>query len=46
MFTLLIVVLQYCKCLALEQPFSFGQQDMPKLRRQMYKELCHCKLSL
>ncbi|XP_076867725.1 sentrin-specific protease 3a [Brachyhypopomus gauderio] len=39
-------VLQYCKCLALERPFSFGQQDMPKLRRQMYKELCHCKLSL
>ncbi|XP_065106516.1 sentrin-specific protease 3a [Paramisgurnus dabryanus] len=39
-------VLQYCKCLAMEQPFSFGQQDMPKLRRQMYKELCHCKLSL
>ncbi|TRY81547.1 hypothetical protein DNTS_012075 [Danionella cerebrum] len=36
----------YCKCLALEQPFSFGQQDMPKLRRLMYKELCHCKLSL
>ncbi|XP_053716962.1 sentrin-specific protease 3-like [Synchiropus splendidus] len=39
-------VLQYCKCLALAQPFSFGQQDMPRLRRQMYKELCHCKLSL
>ncbi|XP_051981280.1 sentrin-specific protease 3-like [Xyrauchen texanus] len=39
-------VLQYCKCLALEQTFSFGQQDMPKLRRQMYKELCRCKLSL
>ncbi|KAM9827441.1 sentrin-specific protease 3b [Neosynchiropus ocellatus] len=39
-------VLQYCKCLALGQPFSFGQQDMPRLRRQMYKELCHCKLSL
>ncbi|XP_028839908.1 sentrin-specific protease 3a isoform X2 [Denticeps clupeoides] len=39
-------VLQYCKCLALEQPFNFSQQDMPKLRRQMYKELCHCKLSL
>ncbi|KAJ8416823.1 hypothetical protein AAFF_G00327010 [Aldrovandia affinis] len=39
-------VLQYSKCLALEQPFSFGQQDMPKLRRLMYKELCHCKLSL
>uniref|UniRef100_A0A8C2HK81 SUMO specific peptidase 3b n=1 Tax=Cyprinus carpio TaxID=7962 RepID=A0A8C2HK81_CYPCA len=39
-------VLQYCKCLALGQPFSFTQQDMPKLRRLMYKELCHCKLSL
>ncbi|KAJ8338228.1 hypothetical protein SKAU_G00371940 [Synaphobranchus kaupii] len=39
-------VLQYCKCLALEQAFTFGQQDMPKLRRLMYKELCHCKLSL
>ncbi|KAI4878289.1 hypothetical protein NFI96_019214 [Prochilodus magdalenae] len=39
-------VLQYCKCLALEQRFCFGQQDMPKLRRLMYKELCHCRLSL
>lgn len=39
-------VLQYCKCLALGQPFNFGQQDMPRLRRQMYKELCHCKLML
>ncbi|XP_029932453.1 sentrin-specific protease 3b [Myripristis murdjan] len=39
-------VLQYCKCLALGQPFGFGQQDMPRLRRQMYKELCHCKLTL
>ncbi|XP_075896619.1 sentrin-specific protease 3b [Nelusetta ayraudi] len=39
-------VLQYCKCLALEQPFSFGQEDMPHLRRLMYKELCDCKLSL
>ncbi|XP_037389092.1 sentrin-specific protease 3a [Pygocentrus nattereri] len=39
-------VLQYCKCLALEQPFCFGQQDMPKLRRLMYKELCHCRLTL
>lgn len=39
-------VLQYCKCLALGQPFTFGQQDMPRLRRQMYKELCHCALTL
>nr|XP_042701946.1 sentrin-specific protease 3 [Chrysemys picta bellii] len=39
-------VLQYCKFLALGRAFSFTQQDMPKLRRQMYKELCHCKLSV
>ncbi|XP_034992287.2 sentrin-specific protease 3 [Zootoca vivipara] len=38
-------VLQYSKFLALGLPFSFTQQDMPKLRRQMYKELCHCKLT-
>ncbi|XP_070810763.1 sentrin-specific protease 3 [Pituophis catenifer annectens] len=37
-------VLQYSKFLALGLPFAFTQQDMPKLRRQMYKELCHCKL--
>ncbi|XP_069071677.1 sentrin-specific protease 3 isoform X2 [Pleurodeles waltl] len=39
-------VLQYCKHLALGQPFTFTQQDMPKLRRQIYKELCHCKLTV
>ncbi|KAK7909388.1 hypothetical protein WMY93_014072 [Mugilogobius chulae] len=39
-------VLQYCKCLALGEAFTFGQLDMPRLRRQMYKELCHCKLIL
>ncbi|XP_067828383.1 uncharacterized protein [Heptranchias perlo] len=39
-------VLQFCKCLALGQPFSFTQQDMPKLRRQIYKELCNCKLTV
>ncbi|XP_039355813.1 sentrin-specific protease 3 isoform X2 [Mauremys reevesii] len=39
-------VLQYCKFLALGRAFTFTQQDMPKLRRQMYKELCHCKLSV
>ncbi|XP_058678904.1 sentrin-specific protease 3 [Ammospiza caudacuta] len=39
-------VLQYCKFLALGRPFSFTQQDMPHLRRLMYKELCHCQLAL
>uniref|UniRef100_A0A8C5Y3B7 Ubiquitin-like protease family profile domain-containing protein n=1 Tax=Microcebus murinus TaxID=30608 RepID=A0A8C5Y3B7_MICMU len=35
----------YCEHLALSQPFSFTQQDMPKLR-QIYKELCHCRLTV
>ncbi|XP_077171917.1 sentrin-specific protease 3 [Paroedura picta] len=39
-------VLQYSKYLALGLPFTFTQQDMPKLRRLMYKEMCHCKLSV
>ncbi|XP_018095274.1 sentrin-specific protease 3 isoform X2 [Xenopus laevis] len=39
-------VLQYCKFLALGLPFTFGQHDMPKLRRKIYKELCHCKLAV
>ncbi|XP_060111795.1 sentrin-specific protease 3 [Heteronotia binoei] len=39
-------VLQYSKYLGLGLPFTFTQQDMPKLRRLMYKEMCHCKLSV
>ncbi|XP_029435969.1 sentrin-specific protease 3 isoform X2 [Rhinatrema bivittatum] len=39
-------VLQYCKFLALDRAFTFTQQDMPKLRRLIYKELCHCKLTV
>ena len=46
MLTACFVNTQYCKHLALAQPFSFTQQDMPKLRRQIYKELCHCKLTV
>ncbi|KAF3827445.1 hypothetical protein GH733_002931 [Mirounga leonina] len=36
--------LQYCKCLALEQPFQFSQEDMPRVRKRIYKELCECRL--
>ncbi|XP_054851109.1 sentrin-specific protease 3 [Eublepharis macularius] len=39
-------VLQYSKFLALGLPFTFTQQDMPKLRRLMYKEMCHCQLTV
>ncbi|XP_039614219.1 sentrin-specific protease 5 isoform X2 [Polypterus senegalus] len=39
-----VFVLQYCKCLALGQPFQFSQEDMPKVRKRIYKELCECRL--
>ncbi|XP_015990767.2 sentrin-specific protease 5 isoform X2 [Rousettus aegyptiacus] len=37
-------VRKYCKCLALEQPFQFSQEDMPRVRKRIYKELCECRL--
>ncbi|KAM8953112.1 sentrin-specific protease 5 [Pelodytes ibericus] len=39
-----VFVLQYCKCLALEQPFQFSQEDMPRVRKRIYKELVECRL--
>ncbi|XP_066476207.1 sentrin-specific protease 5-like isoform X1 [Tiliqua scincoides] len=39
-----VFVLQYCKCLALDQPFQFSQEDMPRVRKRIYKELCECRL--
>nr|XP_015216389.1 PREDICTED: sentrin-specific protease 5 isoform X1 [Lepisosteus oculatus] len=39
-----VFVLQYCKCLALGKPFHFSQEDMPKVRKRIYKELCECRL--
>lgn len=39
-----VFVLQYCKCLALGQPFQFSQEDMPRVRKRIYKELCECRL--
>ncbi|XP_074955294.1 sentrin-specific protease 5 isoform X1 [Phalacrocorax aristotelis] len=35
---------QYCKCLALDQPFQFSQEDMPRVRKRIYKELCERQL--
>eukprot|EP00063_Salmo_salar_P049315 XP_014024150.1 PREDICTED: sentrin-specific protease 5-like isoform X2 [Salmo salar] len=40
-----VFVLEYCKCLALKEPLQFTQDDMPKVRKRIYKELCDCKLS-
>ncbi|KAG9351215.1 hypothetical protein JZ751_025106 [Albula glossodonta] len=39
-----VFVLEYCKCLALKEPLQFTQEDMPKVRKRIYKELCECKL--
>ncbi|KAJ8278317.1 hypothetical protein GJAV_G00086320 [Gymnothorax javanicus] len=39
-----VFVLEYCKRLALKQPLHFTQEDMPKVRMRIYKELCDCKL--
>ncbi|XP_075058334.1 sentrin-specific protease 5 [Mixophyes fleayi] len=39
-----VFMLKYCKCLALEQPFQFSQEDMPHIRKRIYKELCECRL--
>ncbi|XP_036612070.1 sentrin-specific protease 5 [Trichosurus vulpecula] len=39
-----VFVLQYCKCLAFERPFQFSQEDMPRVRRRIYKELCERRL--
>ncbi|XP_041126232.1 uncharacterized protein LOC121326792 isoform X2 [Polyodon spathula] len=39
-----MIVSKYCKCLALGKPFQFSQEDMPKVRKRIYKELCECRL--
>ncbi|KAM4042017.1 sentrin-specific protease 5 [Anomaloglossus baeobatrachus] len=39
-----VFLLQYCKCLAQEQPFQFSQDDMPSIRKKIYKELCERRL--
>ncbi|XP_026852976.2 sentrin-specific protease 5 isoform X2 [Electrophorus electricus] len=39
-----VFVLEYCKCLAFKEPLLFTQEDMPKVRKRIYKELCDCKL--
>ncbi|XP_038858868.1 sentrin-specific protease 5 isoform X2 [Salvelinus namaycush] len=40
-----VFILEYCKCLALKEPLQFTQDDMPKVRKRIYKELCDCKLN-
>ncbi|KAM3866025.1 sentrin-specific protease 5-like [Diretmus argenteus] len=40
-----VFVLEYCRCLALAKPLHFSQNDIPEIRKRIYKELCDCKLS-
>ncbi|KAM9719534.1 uncharacterized protein ACNS7B_020321 isoform 2-T3 [Menidia menidia] len=39
-----VFVLEYSRCLALSRPLQFSQNDIPKIRKRIYRELCECKL--
>ncbi|KAM8889060.1 uncharacterized protein ACB058_007075 [Synchiropus picturatus] len=39
-----VFVLEYCRCLSMKQPLLFSQDDMPHIRKRIYKELCDCRL--
>uniref|UniRef100_A0A8C4ISQ5 Ubiquitin-like protease family profile domain-containing protein n=1 Tax=Dicentrarchus labrax TaxID=13489 RepID=A0A8C4ISQ5_DICLA len=40
-----VSVCQYCRCLSVKQPLLFSQEDMPRIRKRIYKELCDCRLN-
>uniref|UniRef100_A0A8C7Z7R9 Ubiquitin-like protease family profile domain-containing protein n=1 Tax=Oryzias sinensis TaxID=183150 RepID=A0A8C7Z7R9_9TELE len=40
-----VFVLEYCRCLSVKQPLLFSQDDMPRIRKRIYKELCDCRLN-
>uniref|UniRef100_A0A8C2ZZL0 SUMO specific peptidase 5 n=2 Tax=Cyclopterus lumpus TaxID=8103 RepID=A0A8C2ZZL0_CYCLU len=40
-----VFVLEYCRCLSVKQPLLFSQEDMPRIRKRIHKELCDCHLS-
>lgn len=40
-----VFVLEYCRCLSMKQPLKFSQEDMPQIRKRIYKELCNCHLN-
>lgn len=40
-----VFVLEYCRCLSVKQPLLFSQEDMPRIRKRIYKELCDCRLN-
>ncbi|XP_056132750.1 uncharacterized protein LOC130109800 [Lampris incognitus] len=40
-----VFVLEYCRRLSVKQPMQFSQEDMPRIRKRIYKELCDCCLN-
>lgn len=40
-----VFVLEYCRRLSVKQPLQFSQEDMPRIRKRLYKELCDCRLN-
>ncbi|KAF3835350.1 hypothetical protein F7725_027908 [Dissostichus mawsoni] len=40
-----VFVLEYCRCLSVRQPLLFSQEDMPRIRKRIHKELCDCRLN-
>uniref|UniRef100_A0A3Q3RXQ9 SUMO specific peptidase 5 n=1 Tax=Mastacembelus armatus TaxID=205130 RepID=A0A3Q3RXQ9_9TELE len=40
-----VFVLEYCRRLSVKQPLLFSQEDMPRIRKRIYKELCDCRLN-
>uniref|UniRef100_A0A668VEQ3 Ubiquitin-like protease family profile domain-containing protein n=1 Tax=Oreochromis aureus TaxID=47969 RepID=A0A668VEQ3_OREAU len=40
-----VFVLEYCRCLSVKQPLLFSQDDMPRIRKRIYKELCDRRLN-
>ncbi|XP_035767442.1 sentrin-specific protease-like, partial [Neolamprologus brichardi] len=40
-----VFVLEYCRRLSVKQPLLFSQDDMPRIRKRIYKELCDRRLN-
>ncbi|KAG7259473.1 hypothetical protein CRUP_037135 [Coryphaenoides rupestris] len=40
-----VFVLEYCRRLSRKEPLSFSQDDMPHIRKRIYKELCDRRLN-
>ncbi|XP_029939422.1 uncharacterized protein LOC115381919 [Salarias fasciatus] len=40
-----VFILEYCRRLSVKKPLLFSQEDMPCIRKRIYKELCDCHLN-